>query len=108
MSVLVRTVGGQRRVRTQRKILRGYAASRRAYDARRRRTPLDHLGKSFKRIVQADPCAFCGRRPPVDADHIVALAEGGENTWENLAGVCHGCNASKKNRSVLSVMLDAR
>lgn len=93
---------------TKLRTVRGYSAGRQAYDRRRRRSPLDRLGRQFKEIVQCDPCALCGRGGPVDADHIVPLEQGGLNRWDNLGGVCHACNASKGNRKLLLVMLDGQ
>jgi len=103
--VIVREGGAQHRYKqTRARKLKGYSAGRRAYDRRRRATPLDALGRQFKVIVQNDPCALCGKPAPVDADHIDPLKHGGENRWENLGGVCHACNASKGNRKLLMVL----
>lgn len=87
---------------------RGYSAGRTAYDARRRRHPLDAHGQLFKDVVQRDPCAYCGAPPGPDmaADHIVSLRDGGDNVWENLTAACRPCNASKRDRKLLGWMLD--
>lgn len=91
------------------RLTKGYAASRQSYDRRRRRDPLDALGKLYKQIVQADPCAGCGRvGADTAADHITPLELGGVNAWENLAGLCRACNASKKNKPLLLWLAERR
>ena len=43
-------------------------------------------------------CQYCGRRPPevmLEADHVVAKAEGGPDTIENLTTSCFECNRGK-------------
>lgn len=105
----------QRTVKTERRDLRGYATSRQDYDRRRRRTPLDHAGRAYRGIVQHDVCSTpgCGHRalPGRElnaADHIVPLQNGGRNVWENLTSLCRPCNASKKNRDLLTFLLDRK
>lgn len=91
------------------RLTRGYARSRQDYDRRRRRFPLDELGKLYKQVVQRDPCAGCGRvGADTAADHIVALELGGENVWENLTALCRRCNASKKNKPLLLWLAERR
>jgi 5-methylcytosine-specific restriction endonuclease McrA len=94
------------------RLTRGYARSRRDYDRRRRRFPLDELGKLYKQIVQADPCSTPGCDAPAGrdmaADHIVPLGLGGHNVWENLTALCRRCNASKKNESLLTWLAERR
>lgn len=43
-------------------------------------------------------CAYCGTRPPeatLEIDHIVAVANGGDNSSENLTTACDLCNRGK-------------
>jgi hypothetical protein len=43
-------------------------------------------------------CRYCGtdgRHGPLRIDHVVPLALGGTNDWENLVTCCHACNAGK-------------
>jgi len=43
-------------------------------------------------------CQYCGRRPPdvvLACDHIHPVAEGGQNTLENLVTSCSDCNIGK-------------
>lgn len=50
----------------------------------------------FKR--DAFTCLYCGRKPPavtLEVDHVIAVANGGTNTSENLATACSECNGGK-------------
>ena len=48
-------------------------------------------------------CRACGRSPKehgvtIEADHIIAYANGGETTFENLQTLCRDCNVGKSNQ----------
>lgn len=50
-------------------------------------------------------CEYCRSNSefsdsPFDIEHIFPASEGGENTLENLALSCHGCNLYKSNKTV--------
>lgn len=78
-----------------------------AYDKRRRRSPLDAEGKQFKAIVLKDPCSLCmSFCDQMAADHIVPLAMGGLNVWDNLTAAGRGCNAAKKSKPLLHYLLE--
>lgn len=50
----------------------------------------------FKR--DAFTCSYCGRRPPdvtLELDHIIPVAEGGDDTIDNLTTACWDCNRGK-------------
>jgi hypothetical protein len=43
-------------------------------------------------------CSYCGRSPPevmLEVDHILAVANGGDNDEKNLITSCRDCNAGK-------------
>ena len=43
-------------------------------------------------------CRYCGRKPPevvLEADHVVAVANGGGDEVENLVTACFDCNRGK-------------
>ena len=45
-------------------------------------------------------CQYCGRTPPVvilHVDHIIAVANGGDGSRENLITSCSDCNLGKSN-----------
>lgn len=51
-------------------------------------------------------CAYCGRRPPdvvLEADHVVALADGGADDINNLITACFDCNRGKSDKSLSEV-----
>lgn len=41
-------------------------------------------------------CSRCGSRQDLTADHILSLANGGQNIMENIMVLCRKCNSSKK------------
>lgn len=48
-------------------------------------------------------CHYCGAHPPeilLHVDHIVAVANGGENDFDNLVTSCESCNLGKGARSL--------
>lgn len=50
-------------------------------------------------ILHRDPiCRICKRAPSTDVDHIIPKREGGEDSAQNLQGVCHSCHSHKTGR----------
>ena len=41
-------------------------------------------------------CSRCGSQRDLTADHILSLAQGGQNTLDNIMVLCRSCNSSKK------------
>lgn len=80
-----------------------------ALQSRRRRVrKLDAAGSHTAEEVaqmlrdQGGVCAYCevdlsGR---IEVEHMVPLSRGGSDGWENLAIVCHPCNARKHTRTL--------
>lgn len=51
-------------------------------------------------------CQYCGSHPPtviLEVDHIIAVAEGGDNNKDNLITSCFDCNRGKGANSLSSV-----
>lgn len=51
-------------------------------------------------------CQYCGGHPPASilhVDHIVPVAEGGQNGMDNLITACDRCNLGKGARSLASI-----
>lgn len=47
-------------------------------------------------ILSRDPvCTICTRVPSTEVDHITPKHQGGEDTDENLRGVCRACHRTK-------------
>jgi 5-methylcytosine-specific restriction endonuclease McrA len=89
------------------KVRRGYSSGRKAYDKRRRGNRLTFSDKEYKKIVAADPCAFCPSERAHDqiaVDHIEPLRDGGSDTWGNYTAACRVCNAAKGNKTMLSYL----
>lgn len=78
------------------------ASSRRRRDRKRGATPETHL---YAEIVRRDPCSYCSSSGGT-ADHIVALAKGGEDHEDNLTGACINCNLVKHTKPLLLFLLD--
>ena len=78
----------------------------RDYHRRRRTTVIGdiHEIEAWMRVLENDPCAYCGD-PGGEIDHIVALARGGVHSTGNLAGACKSCNSSKHTTDLLRFML---
>lgn len=52
--------------------------------------------KVRKRVLRRDPiCQMCEKNPSKEVDHIVPLAEGGDDSMENLQGLCSSCHSAK-------------
>lgn len=60
---------------------------KRAYDA-------DY--KRLRKLILANnpQCAYCGS-PATTADHVIAVANGGTSTLDNLVPACKPCNESR-------------
>ena len=67
----------------------------------RSRVPTDT--SDWKRILRADPCAYCGSGSK-QIDHIVPRSAGGWNNWENTTGACIRCNQAKSYTGLLQYM----
>jgi 5-methylcytosine-specific restriction endonuclease McrA len=48
------------------------------------------------RILARDPiCKLCGQAASTEVDHIRPMTEGGEDTEDNLRGVCKQCHSKR-------------
>src|SRR6478672_7719096 len=52
-------------------------------------------------------CRYCGAQAGQEgielcADHVVSVADGGDNSFNNLVTSCRGCNAGKSARSLIA------
>lgn len=74
--------------------------------SKNRRTPISKRRRFdvFKRDGFA--CQYCGRKTPdvvLEVDHIVPVAEGGENDADNLTTACFECNRGKSSKSLKAI-----
>lgn len=63
----------------------------------------------FKRDSFA--CRYCGRKPPevtLEADHVIAKAQGGADVFENLVTACFDCNRGKSKNGLKGAILRVR
>ncbi|MFG3660250.1 HNH endonuclease [Streptomyces sp. NPDC047706] len=58
----------------------------------------------YRAIIIRDPCVYCGA-PAEAIDHIESIANGGLDSWENLAPVCTSCNCSKQAKDLLDFLM---
>lgn len=56
-------------------------------------------------VLWNDPCCYCGSREKTSIDHILAVADGGSDDWENLTAACLPCNQAKKRKPLLDFLL---
>ena len=75
----------------------------RARNRRREQTGDTHshgrvAGRRRRAALRRDPiCRLCGGEVSTEADHVVPIADGGEDVVENMQGLCHGCHREKTN-----------
>jgi len=83
-----------------------YAAVGHRYRARFRNVIIEDT-RLYRTILKQDPCSYCGK-PSEEIDHIEPLIAGGFESEDNLTAACKSCNSRKKDRPLLTWMLDAR
>lgn len=77
------------------------------YDAERLSAAARGYDRTWRRlrrmVLNRSPlCAECGD-PAIEVHHVIALADGGENTFENLESLCKGCHSRKTRRERASL-----
>lgn len=65
---------------------------------RQRNKQYDYQWQKLSRYArQMQPwCSRCKATKDLTADHILSLADGGQNTLDNIMVLCRRCNSSKK------------
>lgn len=58
----------------------------------------------YRSIIIEDPCVYCGA-PSRSVDHIQPVADGGADSWENMAPTCRSCNSSKQAKDLLQFLV---
>ena len=46
-------------------------------------------------------CAYCGRRSPLQREHVIPLSRGGTHSVGNILPACASCNYSKHTRTIM-------
>lgn len=80
---------------------------RRASNFTRRGVPPTSLARDYFKILEGDPCSYCGALME-ELDHIVPVARGGDGEWDNYTAACGPCNRMKSADSFLSFLLKSR
>jgi 5-methylcytosine-specific restriction endonuclease McrA len=62
--------------------------------------------RGWERVLQRDPCSYCGARGGT-VDHIIARLDGGTDTEDNYTGSCDSCNQRKCTLPLLAFLLIA-
>lgn len=70
-----------------------------SYKPRRKTVPA-----GWRRVLLADPCPYCGAAS-TQIDHVHAINRGGPDEIANLVGICSPCNGTKRDRTMLSLLL---
>lgn len=65
----------------------------------------DPRQRKDNRILRGDPCAYCGSRENITADHITPRAHGGPNAFNNLTAACYSCNNARRDTPLLHWLL---
>lgn len=73
----------------------------------RERATRDPELNEYARIVDRDPCAYCGG-PSGEIEHIVPLSRGGANASHNITAACQSCNRKKHAKSLLLFLLERK
>lgn len=61
-----------------------------------------NISKALRAKVFAEKgtkCSYCPETDVRGLDHVIAVAAGGLNTFENLVPCCDPCNSSKQHRT---------
>ena len=61
--------------------------------------------KKFLQKLYSSPCAICGSRKKIEADHVLPLIRGGRHSEGNLQPLCRHCNATKNKRTMSELKL---
>lgn len=75
-------------------------------------TPLPRAycrAEPWRKVLQTDPCAYCGSPHAGTVDHIHPKGRGGAHAAENTTGACEWCNSKKADeRDILTALVMAR
>lgn len=76
---------------------REYTRHRRA---RKLGTQVEDIDETFIYEHDRYACVYCGSPFNLTLDHVMALANGGAHSYDNLVVACRSCNSSKRTQEV--------
>ena len=68
--------------------------------------PASILAENQKMFFSGEICAYCGATDKLQWEHIIPVAVGGPDTFDNLVRACATCNQSKGPRDPYQWLLD--
>ena len=70
--------------------------------------PYKRVNLSRQNIFRRDnnTCLYCGTRENLTLDHVLPKAQGGRDSWDNLATACQKCNSKKGNMTPEEAEMD--
>lgn len=71
-------------------------------------TPTDILKENKALFQQGDTCAYCDANSNLQWEHIIPLAKGGPDTFDNLVRACQSCNLTKATKDPYQWYADGR
>ena len=51
--------------------------------------------------LYSGPCAYCGSKKYIEADHVIPISRGGRHAIGNLIPACRPCNRSKHDKTIM-------
>lgn len=91
--------GSRQAQRIDKQVLKEYAfRARQQFDSKRAELRAEVIGRD------GEQCRLCASTENLTIDHVVPLAQGGENTVDNLQILCRDCNSRKGDRPHLQVI----
>ena len=70
--------------------------------------PASILSENQKMFMCGEICAYCGATNKMQWDHIVPIALGGPDTFDNMVRACAACNQSKGPRDPYQWLLGVK
>jgi 5-methylcytosine-specific restriction endonuclease McrA len=78
------------------------------YRTRKQENGIYVVRQSFISRLYNSPCAYCGSRENISADHIIPIVRGGTHSEGNLQPLCRSCNSSKHDKLWIEWMFEKK
>jgi hypothetical protein len=70
--------------------------------------PASILSENQKMFICGEICAYCGATDKLQWEHLIPVALGGPNTFDNMVRACAACNQSKGPRDPYQWLLNKK